>query len=86
MTFAALARVRPDWMLKAACRGSDPSLWIIERGDSAVEAKSICATCPVIDECLNYALANNERLGVWGGTCERERRRIRSRMRKEAAA
>ena len=86
MTFAALARVRPDWMLKAACHRLDPAMFVTERGESVVEAKAVCAQCPVIDDCLNYALAYNEHHGVWGGTCERERRRIRSRMRKEAAA
>ena len=68
---------RPEWMEEARCRGLDPDLFFPERGASTREAKGVCAGCGVRAECLEYALANGEKFGVWGGASERERRRIR---------
>lgn len=68
---------RPDWMRHAACRGLDPDLFHPERGQTADRAKAVCATCPVQPECLDHAFRNGERVGVWGGTSERERRKMR---------
>lgn len=68
---------RPLWEKDAACRDSDPNMFFPERGSSTREAKAVCAICPVRDECLDYALMNGEKFGIWGGTSERERRRIR---------
>jgi WhiB family redox-sensing transcriptional regulator len=39
-------------------------------------AKAMCRRCPVLAECLELALANDERYGVWGGTSPADRRRI----------
>lgn len=47
---------------------------------NAIEAKKLCASCPVVEQCLDWALENNERFGIWGGLTERERRRMRRRM------
>jgi WhiB family redox-sensing transcriptional regulator len=66
-----------DWMDLAECAGVDPDLFFPERGGDSRSAKAICATCPVQPECLEYALANGELFGCWGGTSERERRRLR---------
>ncbi|MDP9071788.1 MAG: WhiB family transcriptional regulator [Actinomycetota bacterium] len=52
--------------------------------EEAEEAKAICATCPVRQACLEHALANRERDGVWGGATERERRRMIRQRRKSA--
>lgn len=60
-----------------ACNGTDPDMFFPNRGESLEPAKSVCAKCVVREECLEYALANGERYGVWGGTSERERRRLR---------
>ena len=65
------------WQLKANCLGVDPDLFFPERGASTKEAKAVCRGCVVRDECLEYALANGEKFGIWGGLSERERRRIR---------
>ena len=46
-------------------------------GASTREAKEVCRGCVVREECLEYALANGEKFGIWGGMSERERRRIR---------
>lgn len=68
---------RPLWQQDSACHGMDPDIFFPERGSSTKEAKSICATCPVADQCLDYALMNGEKFGIWGGKSERERRKIR---------
>lgn len=64
----------------AACRGLDPDLFFPERGASLAPAKAVCATCPVTEACLEYALEHHEP-GVWGGTGDIERRRIRRERR-----
>lgn len=62
-----------DWKDQAACRGKDTSLWFIDRGDPGEQAKAICASCPVRNDCLEYALTVKERYGIWGGMGQRER-------------
>ncbi len=75
----------PAFMAFGACRGADPDLFFPEQGVSLEPAKRICGDCAVKDECLEYALDNRERFGVWGGTSERERRRLRRERREDAA-
>ena len=65
------------WQTRANCLGVDPDLFFPERGASTREAKSVCAGCEVKDDCLEYALVNGEKFGIWGGLSERERRRLR---------
>ncbi|HUC38046.1 MAG TPA: WhiB family transcriptional regulator [Acidimicrobiales bacterium] len=69
-----------DWQSRANCMGVDPDLFFPERGASTREAKEVCRGCVVREDCLEYALANGEKFGIWGGLSERERRRVR-RMR-----
>lgn len=69
-----------SWRVHAACIGQG-DLFFIERGETARPAKAICATCPVISECLEYALNNGIKEGIWGGLAERERRAIKRRRR-----
>jgi WhiB family redox-sensing transcriptional regulator len=81
----------PDrsWQSRANCMGVDPELFFPERGASTREAKAVCRGCVVREECLEYAIANGEKFGIWGGMSERERRRVRrSRVlaRQQAAA
>lgn len=67
-----------DWRSRGLCRQVDVGeLFFPEKGASTREAKAICAVCEVRDACLEYALTNNERWGIWGGFSERERRRMR---------
>ncbi len=68
---------RPGWQTKANCMGVDPDLFFPERGASTREAKEVCRGCVVREECLEYALENSEKFGIWGGMSERERRRLR---------
>ena len=66
----------PEWTTDALCAQVDPALFYPEAGEPNRDAKRICAGCEVRAECLAYALAHRERFGVWGGTTERERRRM----------
>ena len=64
---------------------SIPDLFFPERGASTREAKEVCRGCVVREDCLEYALANGEKFGIWGGLSERERRKIRRRRALETA-
>ncbi|MCH9732162.1 MAG: WhiB family transcriptional regulator [Actinomycetia bacterium] len=66
-----------QWQERALCSQTDPEAFFPEKGGSTREAKRICMGCEVRDECLDYALAHDERFGIWGGLSERERRRIK---------
>ncbi|MGD0345070.1 MAG: WhiB family transcriptional regulator [Acidimicrobiales bacterium] len=65
------------WQARANCMGVDPELFFPERGSSTREAKEVCRGCVVRVECLEFAIANSEKFGIWGGMSERERRRVR---------
>lgn len=75
----------PDWMIDAKCRGiTATSLFYPDRSnDQVMQAKAVCKgedgskPCPVLQECFDYAMDTEEKFGVWGGTSERERRRIK---------
>lgn len=66
-----------SWQDRANCRGVDPDLFFPERGASTREPKEVCRGCVVRLDCLEYALSNNEKFGIWGGLSEQERRRLR---------
>lgn len=66
-----------SWQAEALCAQTDPEAFFPEKGGSTNEAKLVCQCCLVRTECLDYALANDERFGIWGGLSERERRRLR---------
>ena len=66
-----------QWQENALCAQTDPEAFFPEKGGSTREAKRICLGCEVRDKCLEYALANDERFGIWGGLSERERRRLK---------
>jgi WhiB family redox-sensing transcriptional regulator len=68
-----------SWQERALCAETDPESFFPEKGGSTREAKKICTGCEVKAECLEYALSNDERFGIWGGLSERERRRLRRR-------
>jgi WhiB family redox-sensing transcriptional regulator len=67
-------RWREPWMEEALCAYVDPEMWFPEKGGNNKDARAICAVCPVIDSCREYALKNHERFGIWGNTSEKERR------------
>ncbi len=65
------------WRLDALCAETDPEAFFPEKGGSTRDAKRVCTGCPVRAQCLEFALENDERFGIWGGLSERERRRVR---------
>lgn len=76
---------RPAWQARGNCHGMTEVFFYAPRGRTAVKqlseaeqyAKNLCAGCPVRDECLSYALENDEQYGIWGGLTPSQRDRIR---------
>jgi len=68
-----------EWQKDSLCAQTDPEAFFPEKGGSTRDAKKICSTCEVRSQCLEYALENDERFGIWGGLSERERRKLRKR-------
>lgn len=63
----------PD-LTGALCREVDMGeLFFPEKGGTTAPAKRICGLCPVVAECLQFALDHDERFGIWGGKSERRR-------------
>jgi WhiB family redox-sensing transcriptional regulator len=75
---------RPDdWREQAECKDDPiPDLWFVPPGDrhGIAAAKAICRRCPVAAECLAEAMANPSIVGVWGGTTENQRAKLRAAM------
>ena len=67
------------WQRDALCSQTDPEAFFPEKGGSTRDAKRICAGCDVKAQCLEFALANDQRFGIWGGLSERERRKLKKR-------
>lgn len=66
-----------NWQEQAVCASVDPDLFFPPKGLPSREAKSVCSGCPVRVECLEYALTIPLIFGVWGGTTEQERRKLK---------
>ena len=66
--------VNTEWMERAACRGLKTDLFFVPRGGSTRTARAVCARCPVVEECRDYAVANVIDYGIWGDTVPRQRR------------
>ena len=65
------------WKERGRCKGIEPEIFYPEDDeDEGIEAKDICALCPVREACLEHAIAAREKVGVWGGYTARERRRL----------
>jgi hypothetical protein len=80
--FAPLRLRTPDedmaWQDRAVCIEADPEVFFPDKErPSTREAKRLCLGCEVVDKCLEYALENNEKFGIWGGKTERERQRMK---------
>lgn len=80
LTATAAATSRPAFWSHGACVDLPADWFHPERGESTKEAKGVCSACAVRVDCLGYALGTYQRFGIWGGTSERERRRIRRRL------
>ena len=79
ITLASGENLELSWKERALCAQTDPEAFFPEKGGSTREAKRVCLSCDVRSECLEYALAHDERFGIWGGLSERERRRLKRR-------
>jgi WhiB family redox-sensing transcriptional regulator len=78
----ALAQASYEWRKLAVCRDTDPDLFfpVGTTGAALVQidhAKTVCRECPVQPDCLEFALTTNQDSGIWGGTSEEERRKLR---------
>src|SRR6516225_5862850 len=93
---AIYERKSPDWLAHAKCHGLPGNLFYSDHqhnNTQVQEARSVClgthpdhpGRCPVLEACLDYAIENGEKYGVWGGTSERERRRIKRQRHRDAA-
>jgi len=74
-----------SWRDTAACRGQDPDLFFpLGTTGTALEqtaqAKALCASCPVAQACLAWALATSQPAGIWGGKTEDERHALRRKQ------
>jgi len=67
-----------------ACRGLDAGIFYPDDEQDAEVAKQVCEGCSVRHACLEFALARREKIGVWGGATERERRRMLRQRRRSA--
>lgn len=84
-------RITSDWRQRAICREEDPDLffpvgnstWALAQ---AADAKAVCRRCPVMETCGDWAMENGQDSGVWGGLSEDERRAIKRRTARRAAA
>lgn len=71
-----MTEIDNEWMARGICRDHPPEVFFPSDGVGVEVAKKLCETCPVKRECLEYALEHRVDHGVWGGTSERQRRRI----------
>jgi WhiB family transcriptional regulator, redox-sensing transcriptional regulator len=83
-TSTAVGADSTDFFADAACNGADTSVFFPVSDTFAGEAKAICATCPVAEACLEYAIATRQSDGVWGGLTGIERHRLVRRRQKLA--
>jgi WhiB family redox-sensing transcriptional regulator len=79
-----------DWRHDAVCREADPELFfpVGSTGPALLqieEAKAVCRRCPVMGQCLQWALESRQETGVWGGMSEDERRAMRRRAARHRA-
>ncbi len=70
------------WVVFAACRDSDPKIFFPTTREEVRQALSVCGSCPVRPECLDYAFEADERFGIWGGLEEKERRKVVRQLRR----
>ena len=69
------------WWPRAACKGSDQSIFFADDSESIAAAKAVCARCPVREQCLDFSLQGHH-YGIWGGLTDKERARVRRDQRR----
>jgi WhiB family redox-sensing transcriptional regulator len=70
---------KADWTEFASCRDLDPEVFFNVKHSSTQQSREICSTCIVKHECLDFAIQNNEKIGVWGGLTPRQRKHLQNR-------
>jgi WhiB family redox-sensing transcriptional regulator len=79
--------IHDAWKQHAVCRGADPHLFFPENPSSRDVIDRYCRACPVVTDCLAYALRSGaSTAGIWGATTERDRDRMRNRRTRKAVA
>jgi WhiB family redox-sensing transcriptional regulator len=81
LTFLAELIRRPEWQGHGACRGETIETFVPSLGGSFNRARELCGQCAVSRECLGFALADEDVVGMWAGTTAAERRAMRQRRR-----
>jgi WhiB family redox-sensing transcriptional regulator len=74
--FAVPVLEERPWSVFAACKDAKDVSFFPQNKTEAKAAAAICAICPVRQECLDHAMATNERFGMWGGVSERQRKAL----------
>lgn len=69
---------RPAWQRYGACCGADIETFVPSIGGNFTKARELCRVCTVRQECLDFAMANEEVMGMWGMTTAPERRQLRA--------
>lgn len=75
--FAAPILDERPWAVFASCKTEQSMTFFPQNREEEAVALAICGICPVQEDCLDHAMETNERFGVWGGTTERQRRKLR---------
>lgn len=75
---------RTDWQAEAVCRDLDTELFFPVSESDAGPARAVCATCPVAEACLEFAIETRQSNGVFGGLTPTERHRLVRRRQKAA--
>lgn len=80
MSLATLSITPEPWTVAAVCATTNPDAWFPEPGTSTKPATTVCQTCPVRAECLDYAVRTNQRDGIWGGMTPQQIRNMRAEV------
>lgn len=75
-----------EFMRAGLCAQTDPEAFHPDKGTPSTPAQAVCRRCPVEADCLEYALATDQRFGVWGGTTARERHAMRQHQQRPTRA
>jgi WhiB family redox-sensing transcriptional regulator len=86
MTLPQLLSASSRFKNPTACRDVDTNIFFPVddhrmQQQQIDDAKAICRECPARMECLEFAIATNQKFGIWGGTTDKERRRIKRQRR-----
>ena len=74
-----------EWHARGLCVGADPEIFFPSHGDPGTEARQICASCGIREDCLKYATEADE-FGIWAGLDQQQRRALRKKQRRREAA